>query len=154
MCVSGTNRWATFLTKFLLALCLGTACISTLRAESFEVHTVLASEPGKPGVVPADLTKFKSALSACPFSKFANGGTQTVTLSAAAPRAVVQVGSFSLELTRQSAAKIDVTVKETVKKDVVKTVFGPISYTFSKEKTKQLELPTAKGSSIVFLTIE
>ena len=152
--MSGTNGSMTFLTKLLLALCLGAGCISSLRAESLEVHTVLASEPGKPGAIPADLAKFKAALSACPFSKFANGGTQTVTLSAAAPRAVVQVGAFSLELTRQAAAKIDVTVKETVKKDVVKTVFGPITYTFAKEKTKQLELPTAKGSSIVFLTIE
>ncbi len=135
-------------------MCLGTGCMSSLRAETIEVHTVLATEPGKPGTVPSELAKFKAALSACPFGKLANGGVQTVTVTAASPKAVVQVGSFSLEVSRQGAAKIDVTVKEAVKKDVTKTVFGPITYQFTKEKTKQLELPTLKGASIVFLTLE
>ena len=49
---------------------------------------------------------------------------------------------------------MDVTVKEMVKKDVFKTVYGPLAYQFAKEKTKQLELPTVKGAQIVFLTLE
>ncbi|MEI6232774.1 MAG: hypothetical protein WCT04_06970 [Planctomycetota bacterium] len=147
------NRSIPFFLKFMMALVASAMCCAAVKAEAINVQTVVASEPGKPGAIPADLARYKAQLASSAFSKFTNGGAQSVTLSAATPKASAQVGGFSLELSRQGAAKVDVTVREKTKTGE-KTVFGPITYQFSKEKTKQLELPTTKGAYIVFLTLE
>ena len=154
MCVSGFKRSISFLMKTILAVCVGLAYCTNACAESIEVHTVLATEPGKPGAIPSECTKFKAALGASAFAKFSSVGVQTVNITAAVPKASVPVGGYTLELIRQSGSKVDVTVKEVSKKDGVKTVLGPLTYTFAKERTKQLELPMAKGTYIVFLTLE
>lgn len=135
--------------KMLLAASMAWASVTSLRAETVEVQAVLATDAGKSGAVPPALAKFKAALAAVQYMTFADAGTQKLNFTAAVPKAAAQVGAFTLEVTRQGGAKFDVMVKEGAK-----TVYGPLTYTYTKEKTKQIELPTAKGAYIVFLTLE
>lgn len=127
------------------ALCL--AACHALHAESIELQTVLATVPGKPTTVPESLKKFKAALLMSTYSKFSDSGVQTVTLSTAAPKSSATIGKYTLELTQQPDSKIEVVVKEGGK-----TVLTPLTYTFTKERTKQLELAAPGGMYIVFLT--
>ncbi len=134
--------------KLLLAAGVCAACCGHVRAETIEVQAVLATEAGKSGPIPTSLANFKALLAHCSFQKFTDAGKQTLSFSAA-PKASATVGTFTLDFARQGTAKFDVTVKEGAK-----TVLSPLAYIFEKEKTKQLELPTAKGTYIVFVTLE
>jgi hypothetical protein len=147
--VRGQGRaTTTYFLWLLLAAGVSAACCQSVRAETIDVQSVLATDAGKSGSVPPSLKKFTALLAHCSFQKFTDSGTQALDF-AAAPKASVTVGAFTLDFTRQGAAKFDVTVKEGPK-----TVLGPLAYVFAKEKTKQLELPTPKGTFIVFFTLE
>ena len=129
----------------VLSLALG----SNARAETIEVQAVSATAPGqKNAQVPESLARYRGDLAMLAFGTFADSGSQTATLSAASPKASVQAGSFTLEMVRQSAATVNVTVKEGRK-----VVMTPIVFNFAKERTKQIQLPDGKKTLIVFLTL-
>jgi len=132
--------------KMLLAASL-TAGGARLHAETFDVQTVLAVDPGKSGPVPASLAKYKVALSTSAYIKFSDAGKQAVTVSDAAPNSTCAVGKYTLEFTREAADKFAIVVKEGKK-----AVLAPLNYTFTKERTKQLELAAPGGMYIVFIT--
>ena len=141
------NRESVFTTRLLPAVVLCLACLA-LRAENFELQTVVASVPGKPGGVPESLKKYKVALLTSTYSRFSDGGVQTVAFTAAVPKTSAKVGKYTLEFTQQPDSKMEVLVKEGTK-----TVLAPLTYSFAKERTKQLELSAPGGGMyILFLT--
>ena len=138
--------------RFYAAVLASGLCIAlnfSARAETFEVQAVAATNPGqKNAQVPESLARYRGDLAMLAFGTFTDAGSQAVILSAAAPKATVPTGSFSLEMVRQGAASVSVSVKEGRK-----VVLAPFLYNFGKEKTKQLQLPDGKKTLIVFLTL-
>ena len=137
------------ISTFVLALCLGFAGCPAAHAETIELQTVAATEPGgKNAQVPESLAALRGDLAAMAFGTFADAGKQAIKLSHKTPQGSVQVGSFTLEVTRLTADSIAVVVKKDKR-----PVMTPAKYEFNNQKTKQMQLPDGKKTLIVFFTL-
>lgn len=125
-----------------------------VRAATLDIQSVVATRPGeKNAQIPESLAAYRGDLAMHTYGSFADGGKQTVELSASAPKTSVKVDKFTLDVTRAQNSepgkfKISVTVKEGAKE-----VMTPLVYGFGKEKTKQLILQGKNGATIVFFTV-